>query len=77
MALTGVTFGMSKKKKKEMQELWFWEGGKSGKLCTYPDAGGRWTVRDSESVLKEEIDDLEENMRLEKNIVKRMIQYVQ
>lgn len=77
MALTGVTFGMSEKQQKEMQELWFWEGGKSGKLCTYPDAGGRWTVRDSESVLKEEIDDLEENMRLEKNIVKRMIQYVQ
>jgi hypothetical protein len=77
MALTGVTFGMSDKQIKEMQELWFWEGGKSGKLCTYIDTGGRWTVRDSDSVLEEEIDDLEENMRLEKDIVKRMIQYVQ
>jgi hypothetical protein len=77
MALTGVTFGMTDKQIKEMQELWFWEGGKSGKLCTEIDAGGRWTVRDSDSVLEEEIDDLEENMMLEKNIVKRMIQYVQ
>lgn len=77
MALTGVTFAMKDKQIAAMHKLWFWEGGKSGKLCTYMDAGGTWTVRDSESVLQDEVDDLQDNMDLEKRIVTRMLQYVQ
>lgn len=77
MALTGVTTGMSDKQIEDMKELWFWEGGKSGKLATDVDAGGRWYVKDCEDVLNGEIDDLEGNMELEKKIMVRMLRYVQ
>lgn len=77
MALTCVTTGMSEKQIEEMKELWFWGAGQSGKLATDVDGGGRYYVKDSADVLNDEIDDLEENMKLEKDIVSRMFRYVQ
>ena len=77
MALTGVTFGLKDSQIEMMQELWFWEGGKTGVLCTDIDEGGRWIVKDSVAALREDIDELEENVALVKKVVKRMIQYVQ
>lgn len=77
MALTGVTNGLSDKQIEDMQELWFWQGGKSGKLATDVDSGGRWYVKDSKDVMNDEIDDLEANMALEKKIMVRMLRYVQ
>lgn len=77
MALTGVTFGLKDTQIEMMQELWFWEGGKTGVLCTDVDEGGRWIVKDSVAALREDIDELEENVALVKKVVKRMIQYVQ
>lgn len=75
--LCGVEKGYEQSQIDNMKECWFWGAGKSGKLATeVDDATGIVTVKECEEVLREEIDLLEDDMRMEEEFVSAMLNYV-
>lgn len=62
MALCGVTYGLGDKEAKALRDVWFWGGGKSGKLAIEFSASGGYVVKEAEDVMDSRVDELQRKM---------------
>jgi hypothetical protein len=62
MVLCGVTYGCDDKEAKALRDVWFWGGGKSGKLAIEFSASGGYVVKEAEDVMDSRVDELQRKM---------------
>lgn len=77
MILCGSTYNLKPDVAKLLPTVWFWQGGKSGRLATFVDTKtGLWRVEESSDVIDAEVNSLDRKMSKIQTLTSVLFNYV-